>query len=125
MAGSPTYTANASLDSTFGDNTTLVGTVSTVDPDVSPGSIIIDGTDASGVDSGDNIILTQRLYIQEGGQIDNYQSIEYGSGEDCRPKSRSKIKSWLWGPPASHTYPLLRQQAGPSQAPDRSWGQRA
>ena len=32
MAGSPTYTANASLDSTFGDNTTLVGTVSTVDP---------------------------------------------------------------------------------------------
>jgi len=57
MAGSPTYTANASLDSTFGDNTTLVGTVSTVDPDVSPGSIIIDGTDASGVDSGDNIIL--------------------------------------------------------------------
>ena len=40
MAGSPTYTANASLDSTFGDNTTLVGTVSTVDPDVSPGSIL-------------------------------------------------------------------------------------
>ena len=34
MAGSPTYTANASLDSTFGDNTTLSGTVSTVDPDV-------------------------------------------------------------------------------------------
>ena len=57
MAGSPTYTANASLDSTFGDNTTLVGTVSTVDPDVSPGSIIMDGSDANGADSDDNIIL--------------------------------------------------------------------
>ena len=57
MAGSPTYTANASLDSTFGDNTTLVGTVSTVDPAVSPGSIIMDGSSANGTDAGDNIIL--------------------------------------------------------------------
>ena len=57
MAGSPTYTANASLDSTFGDNTTLVGTVSTVDPDVSPGSIVMDGSDANGADSDDSIIL--------------------------------------------------------------------
>ena len=57
MAGSPTYTANASLDTTFGDNTTLIGTVSTVDPDVSPGSIIMDGSDANGTDSDDNIIL--------------------------------------------------------------------
>ena len=32
MAGSPTYTANVSLDSTFGDVTKLSGTVSTVDP---------------------------------------------------------------------------------------------
>ena len=57
MAGSPTYTANASLDSTFGNNTTLVGTISTVDPTLSPGSIIMDGSDANGIDSGDNIIL--------------------------------------------------------------------
>ena len=57
MAGSPTYTANASLDSTNGDNTILTGTVSTVDPDASPGSIIMDGSDANGADSDDNIIL--------------------------------------------------------------------
>ena len=35
MAGSPTYTANASLDATYGDNTILAGTVSTIDPDAS------------------------------------------------------------------------------------------
>ena len=57
MAGSPTYTANASLDSTFGDNTTLIGSVSTVDPSVSPGSIVMDGSDANGADSDDSIIL--------------------------------------------------------------------
>ena len=57
MAGSPTYTANTSLDTTFGDNETLTGLVTTVDPDVSPGSIIMDGSDANGTDSGDSIIL--------------------------------------------------------------------
>ena len=57
MAGSPTYTANASLDATFGDNTTLIGSVSTVDPSVSPGSIVMDGSDANGADSDDSIIL--------------------------------------------------------------------
>ena len=57
MAGSPTYTANTSLDTTFGENKTLSGLISTVDPDVSPGSIIMDGSDANGTDSGDSIIL--------------------------------------------------------------------
>ena len=57
MAGSPTYTANTSLDTTFGENKTLSGLISTVDPAVSPGSIIMDGSDANGADSGDSIIL--------------------------------------------------------------------
>ena len=70
MAGSPTYTANASLDATFGDNTTLVGTVSTVSTTESQGSVIMDGSDANGADSGDSIILedateaTDATYIQ-------------------------------------------------------------
>ena len=57
MAGSPTYTANTSLDSTFGDNETITGVVTTVDPDVSPGSIIMDGTDANSANANDSIIL--------------------------------------------------------------------
>jgi len=57
MAGSPTYTANASLDLINGDNTTLTGTVSTIDPDVSPGNILINASDANGTDSDDSIIL--------------------------------------------------------------------
>ena len=62
MAGSPTYTSNVSLDSTFGDNKTLSGVVTTVDPSTSPGSIALDGHEVQAspliVDSqGDNIIL--------------------------------------------------------------------
>ena len=57
MAGSPTYTANTSLDTTFGDNKTLSGLITTVNPDLSPGSIILDGTDANSTDAGDSIIL--------------------------------------------------------------------
>jgi len=57
MAGSPVYTADVDLSETFGDVQTLSGTVSTVDPDASPGSIIMDGSDANGTDSGDTIIL--------------------------------------------------------------------
>ena len=57
MAGSPVYTADVDLSETFGDVQTISGTVSTVDPDASPGSIIMDGSDANGTDSGDTIIL--------------------------------------------------------------------
>jgi len=57
MAGSPTYTANASLDSTFGSVIELSGTISTINPDTSPGSITMDGSDANGADADDNIIL--------------------------------------------------------------------
>ena len=57
MAGSPTYTANVSLDSTHGDVLQLSGTVSTVSPTESQGSVIMDGSDANGADSGDSIIL--------------------------------------------------------------------
>ena len=57
MAGSPTFTANTSLDSTFGAVRTLVGTVSTVSSTESQGSVIMDGSDANGTDSGDSIIL--------------------------------------------------------------------
>ena len=52
MAGSPTYTANVSLDSTFGDVLQLIGTVSTVSPTESQGSVILDGTDANSANAG-------------------------------------------------------------------------
>jgi hypothetical protein len=57
MAGSPTYTADVSLDSVFGDVKTLQGTISTVSATESQGSVIMDGSDANGTDSGDSIIL--------------------------------------------------------------------
>ncbi len=57
MAGSPTYTANVSLDSTHGDVLELIGTVSTVDPDEAQGSVILDGTDANSANGGDTLIL--------------------------------------------------------------------
>jgi hypothetical protein len=57
MAGSPTYTANVSLDSIYGSVVTLTGTVSTVDPGESQGSVVMDRSDANGADSGDSIIL--------------------------------------------------------------------
>ena len=57
MAGSPTFTANTSLDKTFGDVKTLTGTISTVSATESQGSVIMDGSDANGADSGDSIIL--------------------------------------------------------------------
>ena len=56
MAGSPTYTANASLDSTNGDNVTLTGTIST-GSEVLSGSIILDGTNGSSLNAGGSIIL--------------------------------------------------------------------
>ena len=55
MAGSQPYTANASLDTTFGNNETLSGVVTTVNPDVSPGSIILDGHQTS--TDGDPLVL--------------------------------------------------------------------
>jgi len=57
MAGSPTFTANTSLDSTFGAVKTLSGTISTVSATESQGSVLMDGTDANGADSGDSIVL--------------------------------------------------------------------
>ena len=57
MPGSPTYTANVSLDKTFGSSIELSGTVSTVSATDSQGSVLMDGTDANGADSGDSIIL--------------------------------------------------------------------
>jgi len=57
MAGSPTYTANTSLSSTFGSVIELSGTVSTVSATDSQGSVLMDGTDANGANSGDSIIL--------------------------------------------------------------------
>ena len=57
MAGSPTFTADVDLTSLFGDIKTLSGTVSTVSSTESQGSVIMDGSDANGTDSGDSIIL--------------------------------------------------------------------
>ena len=51
MAGSPTFTADVDLTSLFGDVKTLSGTISTVSPTESQGSVIMDGTDANGADS--------------------------------------------------------------------------
>ena len=57
MAGSPTYTANVSLDSTHGDVLELIGTVSTVSATESQGSVILDGTDANSANGGDTLVL--------------------------------------------------------------------
>ena len=57
MAGSPTFTANASLDSTFGDVKQLSGTISTVSATESQGSVLLDGTDANSANGGDTLIL--------------------------------------------------------------------
>ena len=85
MAGSPTYTANTSLDLTFGNNTRLVGSVSTVDPSVSPGSIIMDGSDANGADSDDSIILEDAT---------EPTSIAFGIGLE-NPAERHTCVSWF------------------------------
>ena len=57
MAGSPTYTANASLDATYGDNKTLTGTISTTATLVSAGSLLLNGTNDDGQNAGDNIVI--------------------------------------------------------------------
>ena len=57
MAGSPTFTANAALDSTYGSVIELSGTVSTVSATESQGSVVMDGTDANGANANDSIIL--------------------------------------------------------------------
>jgi len=56
-ASSPAFTADVDLTSTFGDEKTLTGTISTVDAGISEGSIVMDGTDANGLNAGDSIIL--------------------------------------------------------------------
>ena len=58
MAGSPTFTANASLDSTFGAVKKLSGTVSTVSTTESQGSVILWTEQMlTGANSGDSIVL--------------------------------------------------------------------
>jgi len=57
MAGSPTYTANVSLDSIHGDVLQLIGTISTVSATESQGSVILDGTDANSANGGDTLVL--------------------------------------------------------------------
>ena len=54
MAGSPTFTANVSLDSVNGDNKVLTGTISTALS--SQGSLVLDGTDDSSTNAGDSIV---------------------------------------------------------------------
>ena len=54
---SPVFTADVDLTSTFGEVKTLSGVISTVDPDASPGSIVMDGSDANSSDENDSIIL--------------------------------------------------------------------
>ena len=52
---SPVFTANANLTSTFGDVKTLSGVISTVNPDASPGSIIMDAHQVSA--DGDPLVV--------------------------------------------------------------------
>ena len=54
MAGSPTFTANTSLDSIHGDVLQLSGTISTVSATESQGSVILDGTDANSANGGES-----------------------------------------------------------------------
>ena len=56
-ASSPAFTADVDLTSTFGDETTLTGTISTVAAGADLGSIVMDGSDANGLDAGGSIIL--------------------------------------------------------------------
>jgi len=79
MAGSPTYTSNVSLDSTFGDNKTLSGVITTVNPAVSSGSIVLDGTDSTGADSEDSIILEDAT---ETGDLVNAIGLENPADQD-------------------------------------------
>ena len=55
MAGSPTYTANTDLDSTFGDNKVISGTLSSVVDE-----LILDAS-ASETDVGSNLVLEDTL----------------------------------------------------------------
>ena len=57
MAGSPPFTADVNLTSLFGDVKTLSGSISTVSATESQGSVIMDGTNANGANSGDSIVL--------------------------------------------------------------------
>ena len=76
MAGSPTYTANAALDSTFGDNKVLTGTISySIDED----ELALDGTDASQTNAGDNIVLEDGSGTTIGLEDASVDSI-FGSG---------------------------------------------
>ena len=51
------FTADVDLTSTFGEVKTLTGVISTVDPDQSPGSIVLDGTDSNSADENGSVIL--------------------------------------------------------------------
>ena len=66
MAGSPTYTANASLDSTFGENVRLTGTVSTNDTGSSSGKVLLNATDGSATDAGDDILIEDGTFNEAG-----------------------------------------------------------
>ena len=76
MAGSPTYTANAALDSTFGDNKVLTGTISY---SIAEDELALDGTDASQTNAGDNIVLEDGSGTTIGLEDASVDSI-FGSG---------------------------------------------
>ena len=76
MAGSPTYTANAALDSTFGDNKELSGTISY---SIAEDELALDGTDGDQANAGGNILLEDGSGTTIGLEDASTQSI-FGSG---------------------------------------------
>ena len=57
MAGSPTYTADVDLTSTFGAHKNLTGTISTTAALSTAGDILLNGTTAASANAGDKILL--------------------------------------------------------------------
>ena len=57
MAGSPTYTADVDLTSTFGAHKKLTGTISTTAALSTAGDILLDGTTGASANAGDKITL--------------------------------------------------------------------
>ncbi len=90
MAGSPTYTANVALDSVNGDNTVLTGTISTSLS--SEGSLVLDGTNGSSANAGDQLVTESGTQSGQSEAIGlEQQSADTIIGSGTRFKSQLKI----------------------------------
>ena len=90
MAGSPTYTANVSLDSVNGDNTVLTGTISSSLS--SEGSLVLDGTNGSSANAGDQLVTESGTQSGQSEAIGlEQQSADTIIGSGTKFKSQLKI----------------------------------